>query len=268
MLAIALLSAAIAADSTFAGADPSVKASEAPTSTVSAELGGVWVSGNTSTFTLNGALRGAYGWDRNRLRLDVAANIGQSYVDADGNGHVSDDERAAGRVESARRYLLETRYDRYVGERDSVYALAGGLIDPFAGYDTRTHAQLGFSRRFLMTESTRLVGELGGDVAREDFVAGVEPGGATVVAARALGGLEHRFNPSVTFAETLEVYENVLAPDDLRVISHASVTSGLAKGLSLRISHQVLFDNVPVEGFRKVDQTTMATFVATLVQSQ
>ena len=65
--------------------------------------------------------------------------------------------------------------------------------------------------------------------------------------------------------DTAEIYENVVDPADLRVLNTAFLTSKISDKLSLKLSHTLTFDNVPVEGFRPLDQVTMLTLVATLL---
>jgi hypothetical protein len=69
----------------------------------------------------------------------------------------------------------------------------------------------------------------------------------------------------VVISETIEVYESVLDFEDVRLLNTASLTSSLSGKLSLKLSHTLIFDNVPVEGFEPLDQTTMITLVATLL---
>jgi putative salt-induced outer membrane protein YdiY len=152
-----------------------------------------------------------------------------------------------------------------VGVKDSLYVLAGALIDPFAGYDLRSHEQLGYSRKLVATETTTLTGEVGLDLAQENFVDGVDPGRADVLSGRVMMGFEHAFSESVAFSEQVEVYENLLVPADVRVLNTAALSSKLSNTLSTRLSHTLTFDNVPVEGFRPLDQTTMFTLVASIL---
>jgi putative salt-induced outer membrane protein YdiY len=252
-----LVSVAFASDPEFAGGEKPGQAFATPETRLSAEFGGAWASGNTDNYTRR--------WRRNKLSLALSANLGRGLVDTDGDGRLSDAERAAPRVETARKYVAEGRYDRFVGVRDSLYLLGGVTVDPFAGYDDRAHAQAGWSRAFADTKDLKVLGELGADVAREDFVDGVEPNVEWVYAARLMGGLHYAFNASVALDEQAELYENILDLEDLRVLNTAALTAKLDASFSLRLSHQLTFDNVPVEGFRPTDQVTLVTFVATIL---
>jgi putative salt-induced outer membrane protein YdiY len=190
---------------------------------------------------------------------------GRGRVDLDGNGTLDDAERASDSVETARRAQADTRYDRFFGERNSVYVLAGGLIDPFAGYDLRTHEQLGYSRHLLQSDKTTVVVELGGDYAQENFVDGVRPNTAQVLSAREMVGVKFSPGKDFGFENVIEAYENVLVFEDVRVNNTAALSAKLNGTLSFKFSHQLRFDNQPVEGFRPVDQTGLVTMVATLL---
>jgi putative salt-induced outer membrane protein YdiY len=254
-----------AAAPSFVGADAAGQKFAKPESHLAAELGAAFATGNTQNYSLVASLDGDHRWKRNKLTLDLGANLGQSVLDLNGDGHLDDDERAVGWVETGRKVWVDARYDRYVGKRDSLYLLGGALLDPFAGYDTRTHVQLGYARVLVETPTTRLVAELGADGAREDFVAGVVPALATILAARGMLGLTHAFSANVSVTDTLELYENVLTPVDLRVLNQAALTARLTTKFSLKLSHTLTFDNQPVEGFGPVDQSTVVTFVAAIL---
>ena len=66
--------------------------------------------------------------------------------------------------------------------------------------------------------------ELGIDVAQENYIDGIDPNNASVIAGRLLVGFTYSFNENVSFEENAEVYENVLDPADLRVLNNAAVS--------------------------------------------
>ena len=262
---VLLSSLALAEDSEFAGADAPAEVADAPESKVTAEFGGSVASGNVVYYTLNGGLVASHKWQANKLSTSMGANIGRAVADIDGDGRLNGAERNGGLSENARRYFAEGRYDRYFGEKNSLYALGGLLVDPFAGYDLRSHEQLGYSRVLVDTEDTDLVAELGFDVAQENYVDGVDPGNANIFAARIMMSGTHKFNEAVAVGDTIELYENVVDFNDFRLLNSAFITSALSNTLSLKLSHTLTFDNVPVEGFQTLDQVSMVTLVATLL---
>ncbi len=251
-----------AADSVFAGSTAPGQLLGAPLSSLSLQFGGNWTGGNTSAYTVTTGGNLARRWDRNRVSGTLAASIGRARADANGDGHLDAVERAAAPIETARRYAAEGRYDRYVGDRDSLYTLAGAAADPFAGQDLRAHGQFGVSRNFVTARDRTLVGEAGADVAREDHVEGVDPEIAWVVAARVMVKGTYRFNPTVAAQVQAEVLDNVVAPSDLRVLSTVALGARMARRLEFQVSTQLAWDREPVEGFARLDQVTVASFVA------
>jgi hypothetical protein len=260
-----MLSLALADDPKFEETDKALTDEPVKEDKLSAELGGAYTTGNTDFWTFNSTVNAAFRRSSNKLGVVAGAVTGKSVVDADGDGIISDLEKEAGRVRNAQRLFVDARYDRFLGEKQSVYVLAGAFVDPFAGYDLRSHEQFGYSRVLVDSESTNLLAELGADYAQENYVTGVDPNTRDIIAARALIGFKHTFNDAVSFQDTVEVYENVLDLEDLRVLNKAAITSKLSEKLSLKLSHDLIFDNQPVEGFRKLDQTTMVTVVATML---
>lgn len=276
VLALAtLLGPAHAQETEFAGtADPAEEA-EKPETELSAEVGFANASGNVEFWLLNGAANARHKWARNQLGLVLAANVGKSRVDQNDDGFLGPDDRAVDMQENSRRYAADARYDRFFGERNSLYVLAGAFVDPFAGYDLRTHEQIGYSRVLVATEDTDLKVELGADYAQENYVDELGVENQDIIAARLLVGFGHAFNESVKFTDTVEVYENVLQTEDVRVLNTAGLSSKLSDVFSLKLSHALIFDNVPA-GFdpetetygdnelRKLDMVTTATLVASI----
>jgi len=257
---------ALAEESEFEGTEKDVvEAVDINETTVVAEFGGSLATGNVVYYTVNGAVVATHRWKKNKLSGAMGIHVGKAVADGDGDGHLNEAERRFGLVENSRRYESEVRYDRFVGERDSLYVLMGGFVDPFAGYDLRTHEQIGYSRQLKKTDTTTWVVELGVDYAQENYVDGVDPNSAQIIAARLMTAFTHQFNDSVAVGDTAEIYENVVDPADLRVLNTAFLTSKISDKLSLKLSHTLTFDNVPVEGFRPLDQVTMLTLVATLL---
>lgn len=232
---------------------------------VSAELGGAVTSGNTEFWTLSATGHATHKWKKNKLAFDAGALTGRGRVDADGNGTISDAERDAKLVETARKFTGDARYDRFFGEKNSLYVLGGAFHDPFSGYKLRSHEQVGYSRLLAKTKALELVTELGVDFAQEFYNEGIDPDYNGILAGKVLVGGSYTFNEAVSLSEKVEVYENVLDPEDLRLYNTVALTAKIGKPLGLKVGHTLIFDNVPVEGFRKLDHTLTLTIVATLL---
>ncbi len=267
MWSFLLLSLASAQD--IVGTEDAGQTFDETETTLSAEFGGSLTTGNTDVYNLSAGIVGAHKSGRNKVGLKVTSLYGRSMLDRDGNGRIDASDKELGRETTAQRFDSEVRYDRFLGERVSLYFLAGALIDNFAGYDLRTHEQIGVSYLAVNTEPTKLMLELGFDWAQENFaqVDGVDldPDYANVFAARLLAGLSHNFSESVGFTNTLELYPNVVELEDFRLLNEAALAAKLSDKFSVRLSHSLAFDNQPVEGFLKLDQTSRVTIVASLL---
>lgn len=263
MLALAAL--AFAEDPEIAGTDDAGQHFEETETTLSAELGGSLTTGNTDVYNLSAGLAGSHMSGRNKLTLGAAALYGRSMIDRDDDGIIDATDKAQGRETTAQRFTADIRYDRFLGRRVSLYVLSGLLVDEFAGYDLRTHEQIGVSYLAVDAEDTKLVVELGFDWAQENYVDGVDPNYRDIFAARFLAGFSHNFSENVGFTDTLEVFPNVTDVEDLRLTNEAALVAKLSDKLSLRLSHSLAFDNQPVEGFVPLDQTTRVTIVASIL---
>lgn len=265
------LAPANAAEPKFVGTDKAGEAVEKPEAKLTAELGGALTTGNSEFYTLTAGLNGSYRFQRSKFSLVGGAVTGSSRVDADGNGTLDDDERQVPMVQNAKRFYGDLRYDFFISGHDSLYALVGAFHDPFSGYRLRSHEQVGYSRMLLKTDDTQLVAELGADWAQEYYFGDVDPSrDVGILAARVMVGLNHKFSEGVGFQDTLEVYENVIDTADLRILNSASMVSALSSKLSLKLSHNLIFDNRPV-GYgtdaakRPLDQTMQVTLVASIL---
>ncbi len=257
----------------FSAADQATEAVEEADTDLSAELGGAYVSGNAIYLSLNASVALAHKWTMNKLALTGGANYSSGKIDGDGDGTLSDAERSVANQELAKKFYGDLRYDRYLTDKDALYAWVGAMHDPYAGYSARVHEQIGYARTLADSDATKLGAEVGIDWAEEFFTEAQAEGTdfletsttyENVLAGRLGVTFSHAFNDSVSFSDNAETYVNVVNPADTRVLNTAALTSKLSDVFSLKVSNQLTFDNVPVEGFRKVDQTTMATFVASI----
>lgn len=284
LLPTLLISTATAQDVTIAGTQAPGKKFETPETHLAAEFGGAWTTGNTASWTLNGSLAGSHRVHRSEVSLKLGANVGQSVVDADANAFLDNVERDGGYVPTAQRYNGTLRYDYYLGDSDTLYVQADTLIDPFAGFANRTQGEFGYKRILAETEKLEAVAEVGAGVAREQYVDDgneATPAAAVFIGGTVKLGLTYTFNENVSLQEAIEVYDpfyNFTASEsavkDYRIGNTVSLVSKLTDKFSLKVSHQLRFDNVPntvtladgtIADFQKLDQTTMATFVASIL---
>lgn len=293
-LLLMFVPATLADDVTIAGTQAPGKKFETPETHLASEFGGAWTTGNTSSWSLNGGLTGSHRVNRSEFSLKLGANVGQSIVDADANAFLDTAERDAGYVPSAQKYFGTLRYDYYVGENDTLYLQADELIDRFAGYASRTQGEFGYRRILANTDQLDLSAELGTGMVKEVYVDDANEAtaaSALFVGARAKVDLAYTFNENVALTESIELYDpfydftaGASAVDRFRFGNTASLVAKLTDTFSLKVSHQVTYNNVPntitlpvvnttpdtaddtkVVSFQKTDQTTLVTFVASLL---
>ncbi len=269
LVASLLLAPALAEDSEFAGTNNLDEVKKEPETKLSAEFGTSFATGNAIFYTVAGSVAASHEWDRNKVGAIGGINLGAAKADTDGDGLLSTAERSAAYAQNVKRYFAEGRYDRFLSDHDSLYVLAGAFQDPFAGYDLRSHEQLGYSRRLVKNDDTEVKAELGFDWAQENYTAEAVAGGSVpyqdVFAGRILLSVTHKFNDNVSVSDTFEYYQNVVDFNDVRILNSAALSAAINGKLALKLSHNLIFDNVPVEGFVPLDQTTMATLVATIL---
>ena len=243
-----------------------------PETHITGELGGSFASGNSNFYTVNGLLNGSHKFKKNQFSLIAGVNLGGAQPlpvveTTTGGGTVEVPPAEPDKyIENVRRLYTDARYDRFLSDKDSLYVLAGAFHDKYAGYDIRAHEQIGYSRLFVDNDKTKFRGEIGADWAQEDyFDETIDPNFQHIIAARIMLGVKQNFNDKVSFEDIFEAYENVIDLEDLRILNTAALTSTLSGKLSLKLSHTLIFDNVPVEGLKKLDQTTMVTLVVSLL---
>lgn len=293
-LLLLLASPSRAEDVAITGTQTPGKKFETPETHLSSEFGGAWTTGNTQSWTLNTGLAGSYRVRRSEFSLKLGANVGQSVVDTDTNAFLDTTERSVGYVPTSQKYNGTLRYDYYVGDKDTIYLQADELIDRFAGYASRTQGEFGYRRILADTDKLDLSAELGTGVVKEVYIDdenAATPASALFFGARGKVDLAYAFNENVSLTESVELYDpfydftaSASAVKRYRVGNTASIVAKLSDTFSLKVSHQITYNNVPntitlpvvnntpdtaddnkVVSFQKTDQTTLVTFVASIL---
>ncbi len=124
----------------------------------------------------------------------------------------------------------------------------------------------------VATAATGLSVELGAEVANEDYVEGVVPASAKLIAAQASRKLTHNFNESVSFSATLTAYEPVLSQSegselspyftDLRIANTTTLSATLSDRFSVSVSDTLAWRNEPVEALTLTDWQAIKAAVA------
>ncbi len=270
MTSLLLVSLALADDVFVDPAEPVEEPFEKPEGELAAELGGAWSAGNTDTRTLTTSYAAAYRFHRNQISSKGGLILGSAKLDGDGDGTLSDEEREAARIETARKAQALLRYDRFMTERGSLYSLAGAYTDPYAGYDSRYNGQWGYSYLVFLSKDkeeqaiTLVRAELGFDLAREDYAEGVEPEIDWKPSARVGLTVQQRITGGLVLVDDLEVFVNVQDPKDTRLVNAMGLSNQLTKQMSVKLSYKLSYDTDPVEGYVKADHVGLVTLVATV----
>lgn len=265
---ISLTTLAFAEDPTFVAAATGTEAAK-PETKLTANAGGNFTGGNSEAVTFNAGFDMSHRWKNNQLGLVGGAAIGFGATDTNADGFLAASERCLGEASqecatTAERFSLDARYDRFVSEKSSLYALVGGFHDKFAGFELRSHVQLGFARHIIGNDTTHLKVEAGVDFANESYVEGVVPVSARLLAAQVGLGFEHKFNESVSFSDGLTIYEPVLTqPDgspfaphftDIRVGNKATISAKMSDRLSISVSDTLAWRNEPIAAPEGIDE--------------
>jgi putative salt-induced outer membrane protein YdiY len=235
-----------------------------PESHLDLEAGGTSAMGNVGTSVLFSRFYAEHRWKVHRLSVKGRAEYGQSIVDQNGDGTIDDFERDAGFERTSQHFEFDTRYDRYLSRLTSSYALAGWMNDPFTGYLQRIHGQTGLSQFVVASDDHEVVGETGFDVARERYVPEVDLDEDLVYSARGFLGWTAQVSESFEVDQSLESFLNVEDRSDMRFIGEVALSMQATNLLSVRTSYLVEHATMPIDGFRKTDQTMAFTVVATL----
>lgn len=255
-----MVASTLAAESTFAGTQEPIEVKKAETR-LTANLGGNLAVGNSESFSLGAGLTFTNKWKSNQIGVLGAAALGYGAVDANADGFLSAAERCLGVKgnpcqPTTEMFALEGRYDRYFTERSSLYLLVGGLHDKFAGFQLRSHVQVGYAFHILDTERDKLKAEVGVDFANEAYVEGVVPSSTKLLAAQVAAVYSHSFSENVGFSNSLTIYEPMLTqPDgspfapyftDLRITNVASINAKLSNKFSITFSDTLAWRMEPV----------------------
>lgn len=276
MLALFLLSLsgiAQAQDPAYDHVKATEAALEKPDTDLTANLGFTYASGNAVFIAVNGGVTAAHKWGQNRFTFVAGTNLNLAKIDADANGTLDDAERAKKLTWTSQRVASSARYDRFFGAKDSLYVSGGFERDALAGLLWRFNEQFGYARVLVGTDSTKVNLEAGVAYAEENFATGADADGNPIyteildndyLAARVFFGASHSFNKYVSLSDNVEMFENLFTPADFRLTNALTLSTKLSDKFSINVGHQLAFDNQPVEGFQKVDQTTMLTLVASI----
>jgi putative salt-induced outer membrane protein YdiY len=147
---------------------------------------------------------------------------------------------------STQLWLWRARYDRYFGERNTIYGTFQISGDKPSGYWYRIEPQVGYARLFLKSERQLFRGEGGYDytfehrVHNSDQIANVE-----YHSLRLFLYYENKFTKYAAVTEGLEMLWAMNDVESVRLNSLTSLSSTIYKNISLKLNFTVHFNNKP-----------------------
>jgi putative salt-induced outer membrane protein len=234
-------------------------------------LGGLLSTGNARAASLTVAGKTRIKRKRNQFSAAFAGNYGRAALDAD-----SDPETTVGNVQG------RLRYDYFVHDRISLFAMVTARHDPFQGLQARVNVDPGVAFYLIDDGHNRLWTEVGYDFqydrferdatfARDDtgevlFDASGEP----VIAidrerynhaVRLFGGYENHLTEAVSFATGLEYLQSVQVARRWRVNWDVQLAAQLINRLAIGLTFTARMDNDPAPSIRKVDTITAVSLI-------
>jgi hypothetical protein len=244
--------------------EPAAEEDSKPEVNLVAELGAIWLMGNTKSVTANGLVTFSIAGDGNKFGWNFGGAYGRGLPAA--SAEVPDPQEW---VENARRIYGGARYDRsLLPDVNSVYFAGGAVHDTFAGLRLQAAFNVGYSQLLVNTEKHKLTGEAGFNYSYDLFLEDADPADQHFGGARLFIGYGLTLE-SFGFGQSVEALlggrNNLDAPFDGRVLSTTYITANINNILGVKFGFIVNYDVAPPEGFQPVDTTTTLTLVATIM---
>jgi outer membrane protein OmpA-like peptidoglycan-associated protein len=241
--------------------------------TAAFSAGGQWLSGNANS--LAGTINGSF--DMRRGFNGFGASILGNYAQGAPAGSSA--------VETAGNLQGRVRYDRYLGDRESVFLIVTGRNDRFQGLQFRLNVDPGFKYIILKDEASQFWAELGYDLqydvrtfdaripkeADPTMPANMIPvPGAEILpftqvdhSVRTYLGARHAFNSDVTGFLGAEYLQSLLetTDHDYRLNFDARLAASLGSGFSVGIGAAVRYDHNPLPGKKDTDSSVTASII-------
>ena len=238
---------------------------QADVTTLTANLGAAFNTGNTEAWQLNTGSDFALVRDRHGLGISMAFAYGRANVKEDTSDSL---------VDTVRNLKSRARYDFFLTPMDALFLAGVYRWDTFAGLDTRASGQVGYMRNFFKQEKHRFWGELGYDLTYDNYDpdplldpdTGAElPGDDVIHSGRLFAGYDNQINEAVMFLTGVEGLLNVEDTDDFRLQWDNALRSAIGSGFQVELKFSLGMDTQPVPGTKKVDTTTLVTLLYTLL---
>ncbi len=151
-------------------------------------------------------------------------------------------------VETANHVKAGVRADFAITPRFKAYGLVGFERNTFAGLSRRFEESVGLAWSVLPGPRDQLDVEAGAGFNQERTITPV-----TFPVSRVAMRFRHQFTTAAYVEQKAELLSNLDLFDDQRLNTETALVAPLARTVSLRLSYQVAYDNVPVIGKKRTD---------------
>lgn len=162
-------------------------------------------------------------------------------------------------VKNSERYYTELKLNYLFTEKFYTSLIAGWEEDEFAGIDAKYYIGPALGYKFLIGPKHFFLAEAGVDYVKEEYTDDTDDDFAR---GRVFTEYEYAFTEKNKFSQSVEYLSNVDDSEDYDVISETSLISSLSDSLSLKITYEIKYDNVPVpETLEYKDTALIVTLV-------
>jgi hypothetical protein len=221
-----------------------------------AQAGLIITAGNSRLTALSAGLNASRKQGANKLQLEGSLAYARSSIfladDADGDMLISEDEITRPTTTSNRGWATKGRYDRFLSERDSLYAAVLAAADEPAGKEFVGGGQVGYSRTVFHDSMHTILTEAGYDFSYENPVIGA---GDPIHSLRLFVGYAGKLDADTALDASVETllngnsYSNatgeIEALDDTRFTGKVSLTTKVFEDVSFRFSAEEKYDHSP-----------------------
>lgn len=230
-----------------------------------AQAGAILTTGNSHTTTMAAGFNASRKAGDNKLGIEIGAAYGKADLkvindDRNEDGVITADEFYTVESTAPNNYLGKIRYDRFLTEKNSLYASARVGADKAAGKSFIAGGQLGYSRLLIKTGSHEIAGEFGYDFSYESYESAdadsvqIHSGRVFLGYAGALSadtGLTGQVELLTNVNEEKDAIENetggkgVDAFADNRVVAKLGLNTKLTTSVSFRFGFTAKYDSAP-----------------------
>jgi putative salt-induced outer membrane protein len=255
----------------FAAATTADPAAPVDVNELELSAGGLLSTGNARAGSVTGAAKFRVKRKSHQFSGGFAGNYGRAAADA-----TSATKPTVSNVQG------RLRYDYFLHERVSLFAMLTARHDKFQGLQARVNVDPGVAVYILTDAKNRLWAEAGYDYQFDRFLLEAtykkDDTGMVVLdnngdpeiaidrqrnnhAVRLFGGYTNQINSNFSFGTGVEYLQSVLVAKRYRVNWDTSITAQLINRLALSLTFTARLDNDPAPGIRKVDTITSASLI-------